>query len=193
MEFKSVAFAVTGSFCSIAPCLAEMRRLIALGVRVTPIMSQSVAETDTRFYSSRNLNDIVCGITKTDVITTVKDAEPLGPKNLSDILVIAPCTSNTLAKIANGINDTPVTMAAKSVVRNGKPIVIALSTNDGLSASAINIGLLLNRKNIFFVPFTQDDPEKKPRSLVARFELLTQTMTEAVSGRQIQSILYRGV
>ena len=192
MEIKSAAFAITGSFCSISPCLDVMLALAKKGVNITPVISQAVAETDTRFFKASELHGFIREITQTEIIKTVKDAEPLGPKNLTDILIVAPCTSNTLAKLANGINDTPVTMAVKSVLRNGKPVVIALSTNDGLGASASNIGTLLNRRNIFFVPFTQDDPEKKPRSLVARFELIIQTAVEAVNGRQIQSILYKG-
>jgi dipicolinate synthase subunit B len=133
-----------------------MRRLVKLGIRVTPIISQSVADTDTRFYNSLELREAVFEITKTEIITSIKDAEPLGPGGHLDILVIAPCTGNTIAKLANAITDGCILMAAKAHLRNNKPLLLGISTNDGLSANAKNIGSLLVRKNIYFVPFGQE-------------------------------------
>ena len=187
-EKRILGLAVCGSFCcydkvfEAAEALREQYELV-------PIMSETSAETDTRFGTAagniKRLREL-CG---REVITTVEAAEPLGPKTPLDALLIAPCTGNTLAKLAHGINDSAVTMAAKAHLRNGRPLVIAFSTNDGLSNSAENIGKLLNRKNVYFVPFTQDDPAKKPRSLQADFSLIGQTVELAMAGRQIQPII----
>ncbi|MCR5577577.1 MAG: dipicolinate synthase subunit B [Oscillospiraceae bacterium] len=189
MEHKPlVGLAMCGSYCTFAQVFAaagELRRDYAL----LGIMSETAAETDTRFGTAvthiRRLMDLTGG----PVVTTIAEAEPLGPARPMDALVIAPCTGNTLAKLAHGLTDSAVTMAAKAHLRNGRPLVIAFSTNDGLSASAENIGKLLNRKQVFFVPFRQDDPAKKPRSLQADFSLLSETVAAALRGEQIQPIL----
>lgn len=187
----TVAFAFTGSFCTFEKAFAALREVKTAFGDVIPVFSQVAASTDTRFGRAadflREAEDI-CGHAP---ITTVAGAEPLGPRNLAQAMVIAPCTGNTLSKLAHGINDTAVTMAAKSLLRNDRPIVIGLSTNDGLAVSAGNLGLLLARRNIYFVPFRQDDPEGKPRSLVAELTLLPKTLTEAISGRQLQPILLK--
>jgi len=186
---KNIGFAVTGSFCTIPNVLKEMERLAFLGANITPIISESVAITDTRFGRAEDIKLKIEMITGKSCIETIVQAEPMGPKKYLDLLVIAPCTGNTLGKIANGITDTPVTMAAKANLRNQIPVVIAVSTNDGLAANAKNIGALLNTKNVYFVPFGQDDPEKKPSSLVAKFELIVPTIELAFDGRQIQPVL----
>jgi dipicolinate synthase subunit B len=177
-----------GSYCTFAQVFAaagELRRDYAL----LGIMSETAAETDTRFGTAvtnlRRLMDLTGG----PVVTTIAEAEPLGPARPMDALVIAPCTGNTLAKLAHGLTDSAVTMAAKAHLRNGRPLVIAFSTNDGLSGSAENIGKLLNRKHVYFVPFRQDDPAKKPRSLQADFTLLADTVAAALRGEQIQPML----
>ena len=153
-------------------------------------MSDTAAETDTRFGTAAENMRRLRELCSRDVVTTIAEAEPLGPQGKMDALLIAPCTGNTLAKLANGITDSAVTMAAKGHLRNGKPIIIALSTNDGLSGSAENIGKLLNRRNIYFVPFAQDAPASKPRSLQADFSLLSETAEAAMEGIQLQPIIY---
>lgn len=188
MEKLRLGLALCGSYCTYEKLFAALPAL-AQEYELVPIMSDTAAETDTRFGTAaqhiRRLME-VCG---KHVITTIAEAEPLGPKLPLDALLIAPCTGNTLAKLSNGITDSSVTMAAKAHLRNGRPLVIAFSTNDGLSGSAENIGRLLNRRNIYFVPFGQDDPEKKPRSLQADFSLLAETVEAALYGAQLQPIL----
>ena len=188
MEKTRLGVALCGSYCTYEQLFAALPAL-AEQYELVPIMSDTAAETDTRFGRAaehiRRLMEL-CG---RPVITTVAEAEPLGPKEKLDALLIAPCTGNTLAKLANGVTDSAVTMAAKAHLRNGRPLVIAFSTNDGLSASAENIGKLLNRRQYFFVPFGQDDPEKKPRSLQADFSRLGDTVAAALEGKQIQPIL----
>ena len=187
-EKKRLGLALCGSYCTYGKLFAAVNAL-AEKYELIPIMSDTAAETDTRFGAAaghlRRLRE-VCG---RNVVTTIAEAEPLGPQNAMDALLIAPCTGNTLAKLAHGITDSSVTMAAKGHLRNGKPLIIAFSTNDGLSASAENIGRLLNRKNIYFVPFSQDAPEAKPRSLQSDFSLLSETVEAALEGRQLQPIL----
>ena len=185
----TVAFAFTGSFCTFEKAFAALREVKSTFGDVIPVFSQTAASTDTRFGRAEDFlraAETICGHAP---VTTVAGAEPLGPRDLAQVMVIAPCTGNTLAKLAHGINDTAVTMAAKSLLRNGRPIVIGLSTNDGLAVSAGNVGSLLARRNIYFVPFRQDDPAGKPRSLTAELTLLPQTLTEAISGRQLQPLL----
>ena len=189
MEHKPlVGLAMCGSYCTFAQVFAaagELRRDYAL----LGIMSETAAETDTRFGTAvTNLRRLM-DLTGESVVTTIAEAEPLGPARPMDALVIAPCTGNTLAKLAHGITDSAVTMAAKAHLRNGRPLVIAFSTNDGLSGSAENIGRLLNRKHVYFVPFRQDDPVKKPRSLQADFTRLSDTVAAALRGEQLQPIL----
>ena len=183
-----VGFAFTGSFCTFDKVIPQLERLSEI-CDVTAIMSPAAATTDTRFGTAEYFKDQIRKICKKDIILTVSQAEPIGPKKLFDILVIAPATGNTLAKLAAGVTDTSVTMAAKAHLRNERPLLIAPSTNDGLGANAKNIGLLLNTKNIYFVPFGQDDPIKKHKSLVADFTKIIPTIEEATEGRQIQPIL----
>ncbi len=188
MEKKRLGLALCGSYCTFEKLFAALPAL-AERYELVPIMSESAAGTDTRFGTAaehiRRLRDL----TGREPVTDVVGAEPLGPAEPLDALLIAPCTGNTLAKLSLGVTDSSVTMAAKAHLRNGRPLVIAFSTNDGLSGSAENIGRLLNRKNVYFVPFGQDDPEKKPRSLQADFSRLADTVEAALAGRQLQPIL----
>lgn len=186
---KNIGFAVTGSFCTISEAIIELERLAFLGVEVYPILSTAVGTTNTRFGRADDFRRRIEMVTGKDCIDTITDAEPIGPKKMLDLIVVAPCTGNTLSKIANGITDTPVTMAVKASLRNQKPVVLAIATNDGLGANGKNIGTLLNTKNVFFVPFGQDDPEKKNNSLIARFGLIVPTIELALEGKQIQPVL----
>ena len=167
-----IGFAMCGSFCTHKRSLEQMRRLRAEGYDIMPIMSENVYLTDTKFGKAEDLKASVRDICGREIISTVVDAEPIGPRALLDVLVICPCTGNTLAKLAHGITDTAVTMAAKAHLRSDGPLVIALASNDALSANLANIGTMLNKKNVYFVPMSQDDPQKKPHSLVADFSLL---------------------
>lgn len=184
----TIGFALCGSFCTFSKVFPVMKTL-AESNRVIPIFSNAAQSTDSRFGNAADFLSLASDCCGNAPLTTIADVEPIGPKKLLDILVIAPCTGNTLAKLANGIADTPVTMAAKSHLRNGRPVVIAVSTNDGLAGAAANIGALLSRKNFYFVPYGQDDPYKKPSSLVAHFELIPETIRLAAAGEQIQPIL----
>lgn len=186
---KHIGFAITGSFCTISEAIIELERIAFLGAEVYPILSSTVATTNTRFGRADELRRRVELITGKDCIDTITEAEPIGPKKMLDLIVVAPCTGNTLSKIANGITDTPVTMAVKAHLRNLRPVVLAIATNDGLGANGKNIGMLMNTKNIYFVPFGQDDPEKKSNSLIARFGLIVPTIEQALEGRQIQPVL----
>ncbi len=188
---KTVGFAVCGSFCTHAKAMGALEQVAARFARVVPIVSECVAATDTRFGNAHDLMREMERICDRRVIATVKAAEPIGPQKLLDLLIIAPCTGNTLGKLAAGVTDSSVTMAAKAHLRNGRPLLIAPSTNDGLSASAASIGVLLPRKYIYFVPFGQDDPEKKPTSLVADFSQTADAAQAALEGRQLQPILLR--
>lgn len=185
---KRIGWAVCGSYCTYERVFDEMERLAA-HYELLPIMSANAAATDSRFGTAAENIRRVIRITGKKPVTTVAEAEPLGPATPMEALIIAPCTGNTLAKLANGITDTAVTMAAKAHLRNGRPVVIAFSTNDGLSGSAESIARLLNRRNIYFVPFSQDDAEKKPRSLQSDFSLIDETLAAALDGRQLSPIL----
>ncbi|MBO5453694.1 MAG: dipicolinate synthase subunit B [Clostridia bacterium] len=185
----SIGFGLTGSFCTITAVLDELKKLKNAGADIYPVLSFNVSKLDNRFNKADQLKKSAEEICGRKPIDTIQGAEPFGPKNLIDIFVIAPCTGNTLSKLANGITDTPVTMAAKATLRNNKPVVIAVSTNDGLSGSAKNIGLLLNSKNYYFVPFGQDDCINKETSLVAKMELILPTINNALNNKQIQPIL----
>ncbi len=184
-----VGFALCGSFCTHAKAVAALERVAARYEAVYPIVSERCADTDTRFGTAHDLMREVERICDRRVIRSVAQAEPIGPKKLLDVLVICPCTGNTLAKLAAGVTDSAVTMAAKAHLRNGRPVVIAPATNDGLAASAKNIGLLLDKKQVFFVPFGQDDPAAKPTSLVADFGLVCAAIDSALEGRQLQPLL----
>jgi dipicolinate synthase subunit B len=188
---KVVGFAICGSFCTFSKVIPQIINLKKLNYSIVPIMSDMAYSTDTRFGTAESFITQIEEICSHKIIHSVKDAEPIGPKNLLDVLVIAPCTGNTLGKLANGITDGAVTMAAKSHLRNGKPVLIAVSTNDGLGSAAKNIGQLLNYKNIYFVPMGQDDCEKKPRSVVADFEMLPEAVEMALKGKQIEPIIIK--
>ncbi len=183
-----IGYAFCGSFCTVSKSIKILRTLAAEGNALLPIMNDSVYTTDTRFGLARDTIATVEDICKNKVLHTIVETEPIGPSVVLDMLVIAPCTGNTLAKLASGITDSPVTMAAKAQLRCNRPVVIALASNDALSSNLKNIGQLLNRKNIYFVPMHQDDPEKKPYSLVCDFDLLKKTMTAAFAGRQLMPI-----
>ena len=186
---RRVGCAMTGSFCTFRAVFEAWRALKAAGASLTPILSFNAASVDTRFYPAARTREILEEITGRSPLTTLAQVEPIGPKKLLDALAVAPCTGNTLAKLANGIADTPVTLAAKSHLRNGRPLVIAVSSNDALSQNARSIGQLLSMKHVFFVPFAQDDALGKPNSLVAKFELLPETVLAALSERQLQPLL----
>ena len=192
MDDKTIGFALCGSFCTHAQAIGALEQVKARFARVVPIVSQVVADTDTRFGKAHDLMREMERICDHRVISTVKGAEPIGPQKLLDLLIICPCTGNTLGKLAAGVTDTSVTMAAKAHLRNERPVLIAPSTNDGLAASAASIGALLPRKYIYFVPFGQDDFEKKPTSLVADFSLVADAAQAALEGRQLQPLLLRG-
>ncbi len=184
-----LGFAITGSFCTFHKVLPMMEELINNGFSLQPILSYASCETDTRFGEAKIFRENIERITGKECITTIKDAEPIGPKAPFLALVIAPCTGNTLAKLANGITDTPVLMAAKAHLRNQKPLVLFLSSNDALGMNLKNIGLLLNSKNIYFVPFGQDDSAKKPNSLISHPHLVTDTIMMSLLGKQLQPVL----
>mgnify|MGYP000890144566 FL=1 len=188
MNNIKLGFAMCGSFCTLKRAIAQLESLAAEGYDILPIMSENVYSTDTYFGKASDFIRQVESITGKEVIHTISQAEPIGPKKLIDCLVIAPCTGNTLAKLANGVTDTSVTMAAKAQLRNGRPVVIALASNDALGANAKNFGMLINTKNVYFVPLNQDDPVKKPQSLVADMTQISETVKAAISGRQIQPI-----
>lgn len=189
MEPVSVGYAFCGSFCTYDQAMAALEQIRARYERVIPIISEAGAGMDTRFGNAHDFMREMERICGRRVVDSIVKAEPIGPQKLLDVLIISPCTGNTLAKLAAGIADTSVTMAAKAHLRNGRPLVLAVSTNDGLAAAARNIGELLCRKNVYFVPFRQDDPEKKPCSLVADFSRIPETVSAALEGRQLQPVL----
>mgnify|MGYP002644265729 CR=1 FL=1 len=189
MEQLRVGYAFCGSFCTYAKAMDGLEKVAGLYSDLQPIVSETSAATDTRFGNAHDFMREMERICDKRVIATIKAAEPIGPQKLLDVLVIAPCTGNTLAKMALGVTDSSVTMAAKAQLRNERPVVVAVSTNDGLSVSLKNIGELLCRKHVYFVPFTQDDPVKKPNSLVADFSLIPDTIDAALRGEQLQPIL----
>jgi len=186
---KKVGFAMCGSFCTFEKAIEQMKNLKEMNYEIFPIMSETAYFTDTRFGTSKSFIERIEDICGKKIIHTITQAEPIGPKGMLDILLVAPCTGNTLGKLANGITDTSVTMAVKAHLRNDKSVVITVSTNDGLSASAKNIGKLMNYKNIFFVPFCQDDCKKKPKSIVADFGMIPLTIDAALVKKQIQPII----
>ena len=189
IEELRVGFAFCGSFCTMSRALDALEQTAARFGPVIPIVSETVAATDTRFGKAHDFMREMERLCDRRVISTVAGAEPIGPKGLLDVLVICPCTGNTLAKLAHGVTDSSVTMAAKAHLRNGKPLVPALATNDGLAGSAPNLGTMLGRKNVYFVPFGQDDYAGKPTSLVADFSLVPAAVEAACRGEQIQPVL----
>lgn len=186
---KRIGFALTGSFCTYEKVFAEMEHLVALDAKVFPIFSYVPQEMECRFGNWKEFMKRATEISGNHPITTIAGAEPIGPKELLDLLVVAPCTGNTLAKLANAITDTPVTMAVKAHLRTEKPVVIFLSSNDSLGMNFKNVGLLYASKHIYFVPFGQDDAKKKPASLVAHPQLLIPTIEKALEGKQIQPVI----
>lgn len=192
MKKTSIGFAMTGSFCTFERVLKQMEALVRRGYEVVPVLSFNAGMLDTRFMTAEHLRARIVEITGNEPIDTLAGAEPIGPKKLTDVFLIAPATGNSLAKLAGGIYDTPALLGAKSHLRNDRPLVLAVSTNDGLGAAAQNIGRLLNVRNIYFVPFGQDDPVKKPRSLVADFNQIPRTIAAALSGVQMQPMLSYG-
>jgi len=185
----NIGYCICGSFCTLKDSLEEIKKLSELGANIIPIMSFSVLNINTRFGTAEYFINSVEKITGEKIISTIEDAEPIGPKNFIDIMIIAPCTGNTLAKLNNGIVDTPVLMAVKAHLRNNKPVLIALATNDALGANLENIGGLMNKKNFYFVPFRQDNYIKKPKSMIANFKKISDSINEAMKGNQIQPIL----
>lgn len=185
----NIGVCMCGSFCTFKAVMTEIEALVALGINVVPIMSYNAQTIDTRFGKAQDFISRLEKMTGNKVITTIDGAEPIGPENKLDIMLVAPCTSNTMAKLNMGITDGPVTMACKAHLRNNKPVVIAMATNDALGVSLKNIGELMVRKNIYFVPFGQDDCEKKPLSMIAHFDEIINTLEKAMEGRQVQPIL----
>lgn len=190
MSKTRVGFALTGSYCTFGRVFRAVEQLVEEGYEVTPVLSFSVRDRDTRFYSREAVKDTLLKITGKEPIDTMQDAEPIGPKKLLDAYVIAPMTGASLGKMAHGIFDTPALLGAKSHLRNSRPVLIAPSTNDGLSTSAENIGKILVMRNVYFVPFGQDDPVGKPRSLVADFDKISAALSAALAGAQLQPMLY---
>lgn len=188
MNAIKIGFAMCGSFCTFSLAIPEMEHLVNIGYDVLPIMSYTAYSTDTRFGKAKDIVERIESICSKKIIKDITQAEPIGPKNMTDLMLIAPCTGNTLSKISNAITDTSVTMAAKSHLRMQKPLLIALATNDALGASAKNIGTLLNTKSIYFVPLSQDDIDKKPNSLVAHFNMIEPAIEKALNQEQIQPI-----
>ncbi|WP_334072938.1 MULTISPECIES: dipicolinate synthase subunit B [Paenibacillus] len=186
---KTVGYAVTGSHCTLEEVMPQVQRFVDGGANVVPIISHSVKMTDTRFGQAEDWQKQLKDITGNDIISSIVDAEPLGPKKLLDVLAIAPCTGTTTSKLANAVTDSPVLMAAKATLRNGCPVVLAVSTNDGLGFNMANIAKLIVAKNIYFVPFGQDNPLNKPNSLVARMELVPETCYAALEGKQLQPVI----
>ena len=186
---KKVGFVLTGSFCTFSKTIPKIKELKKLGADIVPIMSYNSYELDTKFGKAKNFIKEIEEITQRNIIHSIQGAEPIGPKHLTDIMIVAPASGNTMSKLACDIIDTPATMAVKSHLRNNLPVVIAPSTNNGLAANLVSIGKLINRKNYYFVPFRQDNPITKPRSIVFEPEYIIKTIEEALDGEQIEPIL----
>ena len=189
LENVKIGIAFTGSFCSYNHIFPELEKLASKGAYIQTIFSHTAQTTDSRFGEAKNFFERAKDITGNEPILSIEAAEPIGPKELLDILVILPCTGNTLAKLSHGITDSPVLMAAKAHLRNERPLVLSLATNDALGMNLKNIGLILNVKNIYFIPFGQDDPLKKPNSMVAHTSLLLPTLEQALLGKQLQPVI----
>ncbi|MBP0959343.1 MAG: dipicolinate synthase subunit B [Oscillospiraceae bacterium] len=188
-EGLKIGYAFCGSFCTFRKSIEELKKLAENGAKITPIMSFVAFDTNTRFGKAEDIRKEIEDICGNKIINSIEGAEPIGPKNMFDVLVVSPCTGNTIAKLAAGIIDTPVTMAVKSHIRNMKPVVLAIATNDALAGAAKNIGMLHNYRNFFFVPYGQDDYMGKPNSLVSDFTKIPETILRALGGKQIQPIL----
>lgn len=188
MSKVTVGFAMCGSFCTLGKAIDQMEQLSELGYDILPIMSFNVSSLDTKFGKAADFKNRVENICSKTIINTIVEAEPIGPQKMTDVMLVAPCTGNTLAKLCHGITDTPVLMAVKSHLRIQRPVLIALATNDALGASAKNIGKAMNTKNLYFVPLSQDDPENKPTSLVAHFNLIPESIESALHKQQIQPV-----
>jgi dipicolinate synthase subunit B len=185
----NIGLAVTGSFCTYEKILEQIKQLVLKGHNVIPIVSTVVSDTDTRFGTANDFLKKLKAETGNEIVSTIVQAEPLGPKGALDVLVVAPCTGNTLAKLASGISDDAVTMSAKAHMRNYKPLVIGVSTNDALGLNLQNIAKLINAKNVFFIPFGQDNSASKPKSMVAKWDKILETILLAVDGKQIQPVI----
>ena len=185
-----IGYCLTGSFCTFKKSIEALKTLVENGYDVTPIMSENAYSTDTRFGDAKDFQNELINITGNSIIHTIKAAEPIGPKRMFDVLCVAPCTGNTLAKLANGITDTSVTMAVKSHIRNARPVVIGVSTNDALGAAAKNIGALMNYKNYYFVPLGMDDCINKPKSMVCDFSKIMHTIELASQGKEVEQKVY---
>lgn len=192
LKGKKIGICFTGSFCTFDMVLPQMRKMKEQGAELYPVLSYAVASTDTRFTTAKAFREQVEGISNKKVIDSIEGAEPFGPVNRMDLMIIAPCTGNTLAKLVNSITDTPVLMAAKAHLRNQRPLLLAIATNDGLGNNGKNIGMAINMKNVFLVPFCQDDPVKKPNSLVANMEKILDASLMALKKTQIQPIIIEG-
>lgn len=186
----NLGLCMCGSFCTFGEVIKEVEALSKRGLNIYPILSYNSDSISTRFGAVEDFRDKLYDITGNNIISTIKEAEPIGPQKLLDIMLVAPCTGNTMAKLNNGITDTPVTMACKAHLRNNRPLVIALATNDALGISLQNIGGLMVRKNIYFVPFSQDNPEKKPLSMIADFNKIYETLSYAMEGKQVQPVVF---
>jgi dipicolinate synthase subunit B len=193
LQGMRIGFGFTGSYCTIPEVIPEVKRLKDEGADLFPIFSSAVFETDTRFGKAEDLQKTIYQITGREPWQSLVEVEPIGPKRLLDIMVVAPCTGTTLGRLALGISDTPVTLACKAHLRNNRPVVVAISTNDGLGANLSNLAAMLNRQNIYFVPFGQDDPLRKPKSLVAKMTLLQEAIIKALKGEQIQPVLIENI
>jgi len=189
LQGKTIGFGLSGSHCTLEETMPQIKQFVDAGARVIPIVSNTIMTTDTRFGTSQSWQQQIKDLTGEELISTIPQAEPLGPSKLLDVMLIAPCTGSTTSRLANAITDSAVLMAAKATMRNLRPVVLAISTNDGLGLNAANIAKLLAAKHIYFVPFGQDAPDKKPNSLVARMDLLAETCGAAMEGRQLQPLL----
>lgn len=185
----TIGFGITGSFCTFSKILSVLEELTATGANIVPIFSDMVSVTDNRFMTCSAFTEKVIKLTNKSPIKSIVDAEPIGPKGYLDIMVIAPCTGNTIAKLCNGITDTPVLMAAKAHLRNQKPLLLSISTNDALGMNFKNIGMLMNMKNIYMVPFKQDDPVKKPNSLISDTKMIIPSIESALKHKQIEPVI----
>ncbi len=184
-----IGLAMAASHCNLARAVATIEELVSAGAEVTPIVSHSILSVKTRFGTPEHWREAITQAANHDMLLSIPDVEPSGPKHWFDVVMVMPCTGNTLAKLANAINDSPVTMAVKAQLRNGRPVLLAITSNDLLGMNAMNLGRLLSSRNIFFVPFGQDDPANKPRSLDAHLELAVESIQHAVKGEQIQPML----